>query len=92
MFLIVILPIILAALGIAAFVLLIVMLFKLAGGSQAGRQLRAEESQLLQDIWKQLDRYEQRVTNLETILMSANPNYAPDADRERFESKESGLR
>ena len=67
-------PILLMALVLGGALLLmalvIFLLFRLARGAQTSRQLGADEAQMLQETWQQLERFEQRLTNLETILIT----------------------
>jgi phage shock protein B len=55
--------------GIAFLIVTVTLIYKLIARRQDSRILNDEEGRMLQEIWLGLEKMDQRVANLETILI-----------------------
>lgn len=55
--------------GTAIIIVFMVMLFSLIGGKRKGRTLTEDEGAMIQDLWNGIQKMEERINNLETILL-----------------------
>lgn len=64
-----VLSIVSIACGTAIVIVFMAMMFSVFKNRGRGRSMTNEEGEMLQDIWKGLQKMEERITNLETILL-----------------------